>query len=170
MRRRTRRLLARVLGQLVPRSDAAVGPITVISVRRERSMARHRNHRFVPPLALATVAFAIGAGSAIAGHPNDSAGMQVVGAVSAGAPTHPRIPDAFDRPAATSNSASIRPDDRRSPRGPGVFSVPPLPATVAADDVGWGDASMGAGAMLVALLLAGGLAVSVRHPGRPILS
>jgi hypothetical protein len=171
MRRRTRRLLARLLGHVVPRSEAAVGPSTFTSIGKERSMTRNKIFRLVPTLALATVGFALTAGPATAEHPNDRAGMQGVGAVSAAAPAQPRIPDAFDRPVAASISASIHPDNRTSPRGPGAFSAPPLPTAVAAaaDDFEWGDASVGAGAMLVALLLAGGFAVSVRHRGRAIL-
>ena len=46
-------------------------------------------------------------------------------------------------------------------------SAAPLPASAAsADGFAWDDASVGAGAVLAAFLLVGGVAVSVRHRGR----
>lgn len=71
---------------------------------------------------------------------------------------------------ARSTTAATRPDDRGSARGPGVyFSAPPVPASSSTDDFQWGDASTGAGAMLAAMLLVAGLAVSIRHRSRAIL-
>jgi len=71
---------------------------------------------------------------------------------------------------ARSTGAATRPDDRGDARGPGVyFTVPPVAVSaISADGFEWGDAS-GAGAMLVAILLAAGVAVSIRHRGRAIL-
>ena len=103
--------------------------------------------------------------------PDDRAGLLGVGAASALATKLTAIPDAFERAVARSTDAVARPDDRGDARGPGVyFTVPPVAsAAIAADGFEWGDASAGAGAMLMAILLAAGVAVSLRHRGRTIL-
>ena len=97
---------------------------------------------------------------ALAGRPDDRAGMLGVGAASAEATSLPAVRDAVTRP-----------DDRGDGRGPGVYFTVPAVATaaIATDSFEWGDASAGAGAMLMAILLAAGVAVSIRHRGRTIL-
>ena len=92
--------------------------------------------------------------------PTTGAGMLGVGAASAEATSLPAVRDAVTRP-----------DDRGDARGPGVYFTVPAVATaaIATDSFEWGDASAGAGAMLMAILLAAGVAVSIRHRGRTIL-
>ena len=76
------------------------------------------------------------------------------------------------RPVARSTTAPNRPDDRGTAHGPGVyFTAPPIPTmSVSADAFRWRDASAGAAAALVAILLAAGLRASIRQRGRTAVS
>lgn len=102
-------------------------------------------------------------------HPNDRAGLLGVGAVGASTSVETAGPGTFPRGIAQGATTPLRPDDRPGPRGPGVFSAPPILSTASADDFAWGDASIGAGAMLAAVLLGAGIAASFRHRGRAVM-
>jgi hypothetical protein len=95
------------------------------------------------------------------------------------------VPDAFERAAArgaaappadaferaverASAGAAVRPDDRPGTRGPGLAPVV-LERAAAGEAFGWGDALVGAGAALGAVLVAGAAALTIRHRGRVIL-
>jgi hypothetical protein len=60
------------------------------------------------------------------------------------------------------NSTVARPDDRAGVRGPGISNVPQLVSS-SGNGFDWGDASLGAGSALVAaIILSSGIAVSRR--------
>jgi hypothetical protein len=115
-------------------------------------MTRKLRQRILRALSLALVGAALTAGAAQAERPDDRGGMLGVGAV-------------------TASAGATRPDDRAEARGPGVyFSVPPLPTgAVSTGEFDWRDASAGAGGMLFIILCGAGIAVSIRHRGRPAL-
>lgn len=115
--------------------------------------------------------------------PNDRAGLLGVGNVAASIAT----PDAFER-AVARHDASItpdaleralaihvastppRPDDRAGALGPGEITPVISNRDVSASDgFQWSDASVGAGAMLGALLLAAAVGLTVRR-GRALPS
>jgi hypothetical protein len=107
-------------------------------------------------ISLALVGAALAAGSAQAQRPDDRAGMLGVGAVSTSMAAQSPV------------STVTRPDDRGSARGPGTLSsTPPMTVTGrAAGELEWRDASLGAAAMLAAVLLAGGIAHALRDRRR----
>jgi hypothetical protein len=146
-------------------------------------------------MSLSLVGAALTAGAAQAERPDDRGGMLGVGAASASTQTAAgtipylshgigvgaasasavapsTVPDAFERAVARPIGTGTRPDDRGEARGPRVyFSVPrPVTRAVSADDFQWRDASAGAGAAILAILLAAGVTVSIRHRGRTALS
>jgi hypothetical protein len=109
--------------------------------------------------------------------PNDRAGLLGVGGVAGSIATPDAFeravgrhnasiaPDAFERAVAIHVASSPpRPDDRAGARGSGAISpVTRAPGSSAADGFQWTDASMGAGAMLGALLLAAAVGLTVRR-------
>lgn len=131
-------------------------------------MTKTTTRKISGAMALTLIGAALAASPALAERPDDRGGMLGVGAAGAGAATPTAVPDVFERAVARSVTVPARPDDRGDARGPGAyFSAPPLPGSaVSADGFAWDDASVGAGAVLAALLLAGGVAVSARHRGR----
>ena len=111
--------------------------------------------KIIVAISLALVGAALAAGAAQAERPDDRTGMLGVGAVSTDA-------------AETAHSAVVRPDDRGAGRGPGTIASPPLLTATGrtAGELEWRDASLGAAAMLVAVLLAGGIAHTLRDRRR----
>ena len=111
--------------------------------------------KIIVAISLALVGAALAAGAAQAERPDDRTGMLGVGAVSTDA-------------AETAHSAVVRPDDRGAARGPGTISSPPLLTATGrtVGEVEWRDASLGAAAMLAAVLLAGGIAHALRDRRR----
>jgi hypothetical protein len=111
--------------------------------------------RIILAISLALVGAALAAGAAQAERPDDRVGMLGVGAVSI-------------ETAKTAHSTVLRPDDRGAARGPGTISSPPLLTATGrtAGELEWRDASLGAAAMLAAVLLAGGIAQALRDRRR----
>jgi hypothetical protein len=73
------------------------------------------------------------------------------------------IPDVVDRAVARGLGATpVRPDDRSGSRRP-IATVERSLIAVPSEGFDWGDATIGAGAMFAALLLAGALAMSIRR-------
>jgi hypothetical protein len=109
--------------------------------------------------------------------PNDRAGQLGVGSVAGSIATPDAFeravrrhdaaitPDAFERAVAIHvASTPPRPDDRAGSRGPGEIMPQTLdPDITAPDGLRWSDASVGAGAMLGALLLAAAVGLTVRR-------
>ena len=129
----------------------------------------NRSRRLVGVIFAALVAAAIAAGGAQADRPDL---VRAVRAGKAASAAQPASPERFERAAARAGDDAVtRPDDRGGTRGPGtVFSTSPLTvSTVSRDGFQWEDATVGAAAMLVGLLLAGGMAFTVRHRRRVIL-
>ena len=114
--------------------------------------------KIIVAISLALVGAALAASAAQAERPDDRTGMHGVGAVSTDA-------------AETAHSAVVRPDDRGAARGPGTIASPPLLTATGrtAGELEWRDASLGAAAMLVAVLLAGGIAHTLRDRRRYLL-
>ena len=81
------------------------------------------------------------------------------------------VPDAFSRELTKAQSASVavrRADDRAGMRGPGITQTPQVVAS-SGEGFDWGNASLGAGAALVAAVaLIGGIALTRRHRARPL--
>jgi hypothetical protein len=120
----------------------------------------------------------------VASSPNDQGGMIGVGAAAT-----TEAPDAFERAAAIHAAradapdvieraairavadTAVRPDDRPGLRGPGQVPTGAVVATSSTEHgFQWGDASLGAGLGLVlgVLLVAGLVALTVRHRGGPV--
>ena len=109
--------------------------------------------------------------------PNDRAGLLGVGSVGGSIATPDAFeravarhdasmaPDAFERAVAIHvASTPPRPDDRAGARGPGEVAPVILNGGISASgDFRWSDASVGAGAMLGALLLAAAVGLTVRR-------
>lgn len=127
---------------------------------------------------------ALGAALAVAGmlaatsraeHPNDRAGMLGPGATAAVSVVSERPDDqAGSRgPGVVSPTRPVRPDDRAGIRGP-VGLTPAqvaLPSVSSHNGFQWGDATLGAVAMLgavLAVLAAGMLALAVRKRGHAV--
>lgn len=73
------------------------------------------------------------------------------------------LPGVFERAVARARAGSAsRPDDRSGVRGPGLVASSPLTSLSTGQGFAWGDAALGAGAMLAlcCLLAAGGLALT----------
>ena len=119
-------------------------------------------------ISLALVGAALAAGTAQAERPDDRAGMLGVGAASSSVAAPTTVPDVVERAVARARSTVTRPDDRGAARGPGTISSPPLLTATGrtAGEVEWRDASLGAAAMLAAVLLAGGIAHALRDRRR----
>lgn len=81
------------------------------------------------------------------------------------------IPDAFARELTKARSAAAvvrHADDRAGVRGPGITETPQV-VTASGDGFDWGDASVGAGVALGALIvLTGGVALSRRNRTAPL--
>ena len=84
-------------------------------------------------------------------HPNDRAGAQGVGAVSA------------SQARASGATQSLRPDGRELPDG---VDLPPAPPTVVAgaDSFDWGDAGIGVAGGLGLALIVGAFLTTKQHP------
>jgi hypothetical protein len=108
--------------------------------------------------------------------PNDRAGLLGVGGIAGSIATPDAVeravgrhnasiaPDAFERAVAIHVASSPRPDDRAGAHGPGAISPVTLnPGVSTQDGFQWNDASVGAGAMLAALLLAAAVGLTVRR-------
>jgi hypothetical protein len=106
---------------------------------------------------------AVARSSQIATHPNDRTGMLGVGAVDRALVSPP---DAVERAVAIRLAAApTRPDDRAGARGPGVNAPSPDTAPLESGPVAfaWQDATIGAGAMLVALMLVAVVGLTIRR-------
>ena len=137
------------------------------------------SRRIVVALGLALAAVAISVPVAQGARPDDRA-VHGVGAIT----TPTAVPDAIERavrihtdslnavPDAFEHAAlraqptqAVRPDDRTGVRGPGIVASSPILSASTGLGFAWGDAALGAGAMLVlcCLLAAGGLAATRQH-------
>ncbi len=119
------------------------------------------SRRIVVALGLALAAVAISVPVAQGARPDDRA-VHGVGAIT----TPTAVPDAFERAALRAQpTQAVRPDDRTGVRGPGIVASSPILSASTGLGFAWGDAALGAGAMLVlcCLLAAGGLAATRQH-------
>ncbi len=95
--------------------------------------------------------------------PNDRAGMLGVGAVNR---VRVSPPDAVERAVAIRLAAEpARPDDRAAARGPGVIAPSALAARLESGTTAfaWHDATIGAGATFVALMLVALVGLTIRR-------
>ena len=119
------------------------------------------SRRIVVALGLALAAVAISVPVAQGARPDDRA-VHGVGAIT----TPTAVPDAFEHAALRAQpTQAVRPDDRTGVRGPGIVAASPILSASTGLGFAWGDAALGAGAMLVlcCLLAAGGLAATRQH-------
>lgn len=119
------------------------------------------SRRIVVALGLALAAVTISVPVAQGARPDDRA-VHGVGAIT----TPTAVPDAIERAALRAQpTQAVRPDDRTGVRGPGIAASSPILSASTGLGFAWGDAALGAGAMLVlcCLLAASGLAASRQH-------
>jgi len=106
---------------------------------------------------------AVARSSQIVTHPNDRGGMLGVGAVDRALVSPP---DAFERAVAIRLAAApARPDDRAGARGPGANarSADTAPLESGTVAFAWQDATIGADAMLAALMLVAVVGLTIRR-------
>jgi hypothetical protein len=132
-------------------------------------MTRKLRQRILRALSLALVGAALTAGAAQAERPDDQAGMLGVGAASASTQTAPGTIPYLSHGIGVGESQFSRQSSLGLTGGSLPTRVVAPTGVVSTDDFQWGDASAGAGATLVLILLGAGLAVSIRHRGRPAL-
>jgi hypothetical protein len=141
MRKKLALALAVVSASLTPAALGAEPGNSPVPDVFERAVARH---------------------SQIATHPNDRAGMLGVGAVDRALVA----PDAVSRAVAIRlATVPTRPDDRAGARGPGLdaSSVAIAPRESGTVAFAWQDATIGAGVMLVALMLVAVVGLTIRR-------
>ena len=106
---------------------------------------------------------AVGRSSQMTTHPDDRAGMLGVGGVDRALVSPP---DVFERAVAIRLAAApTRPDDRAGARGPGVNapSADTAPRESGGVAFAWQDATIGASAMLVTLILVAVVGLTIRR-------
>jgi hypothetical protein len=153
--------------QAAPRPEDRSGPIAVgatqadveLRAALERAVLRNAASTPTPDVFERAVA----RNSEALTRPNDRTGMLGVGAID-------RIvvspPDAFERAVAIRRAAApTRPDDRAAARGAGASAPTALPARVESETsaFAWHDATIGAGAVFVALMLVAVVGLTIRR-------